>query len=496
VRRSPLPASALPAGNAVANSAIVSNPSSVTELVEISLTMPSQFVVSGSPVDGTGGFTVSWAPEAPGLVFGTPATFNASIDTVTDASDHATAPAISFSSNAANEWALLVGTFDGEVLAPTGAWNLVEGVTSGAGQYAFYIFSQLLDAAGTFSTGSTWVTTASTWLLEADVFGTTGGTPTIIQAGTPNVLGTTSFNITHPVTPGNSLYFVVQGTLLGAIGSVALTDNVGDSFELIGQNSHSGGSGSGQFQATYLVTNAVGGSTTVTATFNTTWLNGRVCYVEMSGIGDVLLYPSFIPVAASGTVWYTGSGAPVTLHNNGDFYLDSSSGNYYEQVAGVWTLEGNLTGPTGATGATGATGPAGPTGGLTSRTTASHTTATLAGGATESSSFAIAKSFYAMQVQVSSAARVRLYSTAAFAATDLSRAFTTSLLSPTYVGTENGCILDLNLNSSTGLTWVMSPSVQGSNADSSPSSTIYYNITNTGIGGAITVTVTYLPFEV
>ena len=56
---------------------------------------------------------------------------------------------------------------------------------------------------------------------------------------------------------------------------------------------------------------------------------------------------------------------------NGDFWLDSLTGNYYYKAAGSWTLQGNLKGPTGATGATGpqgpvgdtgATGPAGPTG--------------------------------------------------------------------------------------------------------------------------------------
>lgn len=56
---------------------------------------------------------------------------------------------------------------------------------------------------------------------------------------------------------------------------------------------------------------------------------------------------------------------------DGDFWLDSLTGDYYYKAAGSWTLKGNLkgpqgiqgpTGPTGATGPVGATGPAGPTG--------------------------------------------------------------------------------------------------------------------------------------
>ncbi|MCP4076689.1 MAG: hypothetical protein GY744_10970, partial [Gammaproteobacteria bacterium] len=45
----------------------------------------------------------------------------------------------------------------------------------------------------------------------------------------------------------------------------------------------------------------------------------------------------------------TGNGAPAnTLGNDGDFYLDNATGNYYTKSGGVWTLQGNLTGPTGA----------------------------------------------------------------------------------------------------------------------------------------------------
>src|SRR5690606_16486313 len=65
------------------------------------------------------------------------------------------------------------------------------------------------------------------------------------------------------------------------------------------------------------------------------------------------------PAGADGAVWHTGAGAPATgLGVVGDFYLDSSNGDYYEKTgASTWTLQGNLK---GATGDTGPTGPAGP----------------------------------------------------------------------------------------------------------------------------------------
>ncbi|TFZ81701.1 collagen-like protein [Candidatus Macondimonas diazotrophica] len=53
-----------------------------------------------------------------------------------------------------------------------------------------------------------------------------------------------------------------------------------------------------------------------------------------------------------GSVWYTGTGAPASgLGVVGDFYLDSSNGDYYEKTgASTWTLQGNLTGPQGIQG--------------------------------------------------------------------------------------------------------------------------------------------------
>jgi len=148
------------------------------------------------------------------------------------------------------------------------------------------------------------------------------------------------------------------------------------------------------------------------------------------------------------------------------------------------------TGPTGATGATGATG------GLTSRTTASVTTGTLANNATETDTISLAPTFCAMKVVVGSAARVRLYSTAAARDADLARPFTSSLLDPPYGGTQNGCILDLFLLDSSDWTWVLTPEVQGSNVESSPSADIAYSITNLGISGTVTVTISYFPLEV
>lgn len=54
--------------------------------------------------------------------------------------------------------------------------------------------------------------------------------------------------------------------------------------------------------------------------------------------------------------WYSGAGAPVTLYNDNDLYLDTTNGDVYKQITNSWVLQLSLIGPQGPQGPTGATG--------------------------------------------------------------------------------------------------------------------------------------------
>lgn len=57
------------------------------------------------------------------------------------------------------------------------------------------------------------------------------------------------------------------------------------------------------------------------------------------------------PAGTPGSKIYTGTGAPSTLHSNGDVYINTANGDYYQQSSGAWgSPVGNLTGPQGPTG--------------------------------------------------------------------------------------------------------------------------------------------------
>jgi len=60
-----------------------------------------------------------------------------------------------------------------------------------------------------------------------------------------------------------------------------------------------------------------------------------------------------------GTKWYDGSGTPTGISANGDFYLDTITGDVYEYIGGVWVLQGNIKGTTGIQGTQGVTGAGG-----------------------------------------------------------------------------------------------------------------------------------------
>lgn len=60
---------------------------------------------------------------------------------------------------------------------------------------------------------------------------------------------------------------------------------------------------------------------------------------------------------AHGATWHNGTGAPASsLGNNGDFYLDTLSGDVFVKASGSWSMQINLQGPTGQAGAAGPAG--------------------------------------------------------------------------------------------------------------------------------------------
>lgn len=129
---------------------------------------------------------------------------------------------------------------------------------------------------------------------------------------------------------------------------------------------------------------------------------------------------------------------------------------------------------------------------LSARTTTSKTTGSLINNGIETGIVLLSKTILIVAVQVSVPARVELYSTSAAATADVGRLITT----PIVAGSEHETIMDVNLNNTTGLTWVMSPAAWGSDGKVTPDGNLAYNITNFGGStGTVTVTWTYIALE-
>jgi hypothetical protein len=57
------------------------------------------------------------------------------------------------------------------------------------------------------------------------------------------------------------------------------------------------------------------------------------------------------PEGTDGSVWRNGSGAPAAgLGADGDYYLDTATGDVYAKAAGAYTVQGNIKGPAGSGG--------------------------------------------------------------------------------------------------------------------------------------------------
>lgn len=89
---------------------------------------------------------------------------------------------------------------------------------------------------------------------------------------------------------------------------------------------------------------------------NGTWGDLLNQYLQVSHNSDGSLKTSAVdasggqgPAGADGAKIYTGAGAPSTLHSNGDLYINTSNGDYYQQSNGAWGSPlGNITGPPGS----------------------------------------------------------------------------------------------------------------------------------------------------
>ncbi|UOA08476.1 collagen-like protein [Methylobacter sp. S3L5C] len=142
-------------------------------------------------------------------------------------------------------------------------------------------------------------------------------------------------------------------------------------------------------------------------------------------------------------------------------------------------------GEQGATGQQGDQGPPGTASGI--RETATVTTGIIANLNWETGKFSMATSFELLQVVLSSAARIRLYNSAANRDADVGRSV--------FQAPTQGMGLILDINAVSVLSQSLDPHAHGSNMEAVPSDTIYYTITNNGAPAVITVAFTFLRKE-
>lgn len=111
-------------------------------------------------------------------------------------------------------------------------------------------------------------------------------------------------------------------------------------------------------------------------------------FLKVSHNGDGGIKPSAVTATGlAGSKIYTGAGAPFVMHNNGDLYIDTTDGDYYQQASGAWGAPlGNLTGPQGEQGEAGAAGAAG--GGSNNLTTLFTASSTVIGSGPTAITFA------------------------------------------------------------------------------------------------------------
>ncbi len=126
------------------------------------------------------------------------------------------------------------------------------------------------------------------------------------------------------------------------------------------------------------------------------------------------------------------------------------------------------------------------------RSVGEATTPLLAAGATHEGTITLALTYAALVIELSHAARLRLYSTAAFRTADAARGIGTL---PEGSPNEHGLMLEV-ITTADNLILLLAPAVIGYNGEDSASASIPYSLTNlSGASAVVTIAVTHVPLE-
>jgi hypothetical protein len=103
--------------------------------------------------------------------------------------------------------------------------------------------------------------------------------------------------------------------------------------------------------STLHITHGKGMSVNIFPGNQTVWLNATGAIGPQGPQGAT---GSTGPQGTAGSQIYTGAGSPSGgLGIDGDFYINVTTGDYYQKSGGLWLLKGNLVGPQGPTGSNG-----------------------------------------------------------------------------------------------------------------------------------------------
>jgi hypothetical protein len=318
---------------------------------------------------------------------------------------------------------------------------------------------------------------------------------------------------------GNSIIAIAQWSNTATTMSVA-DSNTNSYTSLQGPNTNGADGGGGSAQQIWLATNIEAGANTVTitpsantrmmliivevenlavlSTFDQSNWNDSVSAVTSLSSGSITTTQAVELLIAyggtqSGAVTITDGSGWQNIQNTSDGTNAQTFFSEYQVVTSENTYTGTATSGTATTYGMGVVSlRSAITSSSPNAAIASFSTGSLSSGSSTTGTVTMAKMFALMHVQVSAAARLRLYINSAARTSDSSR----SNQVPPTPGTQSGIITDLYLDTSDKWTWQMTPPAIGYNWDATQSTTIYWAVENIGTTSEdITVDLTYVPME-
>lgn len=305
----------------------------VVQGVAISLAMPKEFEVEGSPAGAKGEFDVTWQPElASTALMGPPSPSGpgGNLDTAASASGTTATISVTTTPTQPHEFAVWIGNDNNESsLAPNqSGWTVVSPGTTSTPWTKVISTATAQNVTSTLGGAQAWTSVLAMFQVAEHK------TPSIVQLKVHTIASPQAIVFDNPVTAGNTI-IAIAGGRDGSVLFPTVSDSLTNSFALAKGVTSTSGNTSHSFM--YYASNVLGGADTVTFANGGASNNLVGIIIEVANLSAFSGIPSFRLIQSADVPGFQGIDVLKGTPADGQFL-------YYKAADGKWEFKSISTG--------------------------------------------------------------------------------------------------------------------------------------------------------